>query len=239
MLLLCFLPVIASAEPGLAALKVETGDDGSETYTVTIQVLLFMTALSLLPAALMMMTSFVRILIVLGILRQALGTQSSPSNQVLIGLALFLSLFIMMPVFDEAYENALEPYLEEQIPVKEALSRAAVPFRGFMLGQTRDDDLMLFADISGSGEFETSDDVPFSLLMPAFVTSELKTAFQIGFLILIPFLVIDLVVATLLMSMGMMMLSPMIISLPFKIMLFVLIDGWSLIMGTLAASFSV
>jgi len=145
----------------------------------------------------------------------------------------------MMPVFDEAYENALEPYLEEQIPVKEALSRAAVPFRGFMLGQTRDDDLMLFADISGSGEFETSDDVPFSLLMPAFVTSELKTAFQIGFLILIPFLVIDLVVATLLMSMGMMMLSPMIISLPFKIMLFVLIDGWSLIMGTLAASFSV
>ena len=210
-LLLACVPVLASADPGLAALKVETGDDGSETYSVTIQVLLFMTALSLLPAALMMMTSFVRILIVLGILRQALGTQSSPSNQVLIGLALFLSLFIMMPVFDQAYDDALAPYLEEQIPAQEALSRAAVPFRGFMLGQTRNDDLMLFANISGSQEFETADDVPFSLLLPAFVTSELKTAFQIGFLILIPFLVIDLVVATLLMSMGMMMLSPMII----------------------------
>jgi flagellar biosynthetic protein FliP len=239
MFLLSCTPLLASAEPGLAALKVETGDDGSETYTVTIQVLLFMTALSLLPAALMMMTSFVRILIVLGILRQALGTQSSPSNQVLIGLALFLSMFVMMPVFDKVYDDALAPYLEEQIPAQEAISRAAVPFRGFMLGQTRDDDLLLFANISGSGEFESADDVPFSLLMPAFVTSELKTAFQIGFLVLIPFLVIDLVVATLLMSMGMMMLSPMIISLPFKIMLFVLIDGWSLIIGTLAASFAV
>ena len=236
--LACF-PMLASAEPGLAALRVEPGADGSETYSVSIQVLLFMTALSLLPAALMMMTSFVRILIVLGILRQALGTQSSPSNQVLIGLALFLTLFIMTPVFDRVYDDALAPYLEEQIPAGEALSRAAIPFRGFMLGQTRDDDLLLFANISGSEEFESADDVPFSLLMPAFVTSELKTAFQIGFLILIPFLIIDLVVATLLMSMGMMMLSPMIISLPFKIMLFVLIDGWSLIMGTLAASFSV
>jgi len=234
----CF-PVLAAAEPGLAALKVEAGEDGSETYSVTIQVLLFMTALSLLPAALMMMTSFVRILIVLGILRQALGTQSSPSNQILIGLSLFLSMFIMMPVFDDVYENALGPYLEEQIPAQEAMQRAAVPFRGFMLAQTRDSDLMLFANISRSGEFETADDVPFSLLMPAFVTSELKTAFQIGFLLLIPFLVIDLVIASLLMSMGMMMLSPMIISLPFKIMLFVLIDGWSLIMGTLAASFAV
>jgi len=233
------LPNLAVAEPGLAALTVASGADGSETYSVTIQVLLFMTALSLLPAALMMMTSFVRILIVLGILRQALGTQSSPSNQVLIGLSLFLSMFIMMPVFDRIYDEALAPYLEEQIPAQEAMQRAAVPLRGFMLAQTRDDDLMLFADISRNEEFETSDDVPFSLLMPAFVTSELKTAFQIGFLILIPFLVIDLVIATLLMSMGMMMLSPMIISLPFKIMLFVLIDGWSLIMGTLAASFSV
>jgi len=238
-LLLGFLPMLASAEPGLAALKVEAGEDGSETYTVSIQVLMFMTALSLLPAALMMMTSFTRIVIVLAILRQALGTQSSPSNQVIIGLSLFLSLFIMMPVFDQVYEDALGPYLEEEMPVREALQRAALPFRGFMLEQTRDDDLMLFSSISGAQEFESADDVPFSLLMPAFVTSELKTAFQIGFLILIPFLVIDLVVATLLMSMGMMMLSPMIVSLPFKIMLFVLIDGWSLIMGTLAASFSV
>jgi flagellar biosynthetic protein FliP len=237
--LLGLSPVLALAEPGLAALKIEPGEDGSETYTVTIQVLMFMTALSLLPAALMMMTSFTRIIIVLAILRQALGTQSSPSNQVLIGLALFLSLFVMMPVFDQVYDEALSPYMEEQMTAQDALQKAAVPFRSFMLGQTRDDDLMLFANISNSPEFETADDVPFSLLMPAFVTSELKTAFQIGFLILIPFLVIDLVIATLLMSMGMMMLSPMIISLPFKIMLFVLIDGWSLIMGTLAASFSV
>ncbi|VAW81383.1 Flagellar biosynthesis protein FliP, partial [hydrothermal vent metagenome] len=232
-------PLLALAEPGLAALKIEPGEDGSETYTVTIQVLIFMTALSLLPAALIMMTSFTRIIIVLGILRQALGTQSSPSNQVLVGLALFLSLFVMMPVFDEVYSEALSPYLEEQMTAQEALKHASVPFRGFMLGQTRDDDLMLFASISNAPDFETANDVPFSLLLPAFVTSELKTAFQIGFLILIPFLVIDLVIATLLMSMGMMMLSPMIISLPFKIMLFVLIDGWALIMGTLAASFSV
>ena len=238
-LLIGCMPMLASAEPGLAALKVEPGEDGSETYSVTIQVLLFMTALSLLPAALMMMTSFTRVVIVLAILRQALGTQSSPSNQVIIGLSLFLSLFIMMPVFDKVYDEALAPYLAEEIPAQEAVQRASIPFRGFMLAQTRDDDLMLFADISNAGEFESGDDVPFSLLMPAFVTSELKTAFQIGFLILIPFLVIDLVIATLLMSMGMMMLSPMIISLPFKIMLFVLVDGWSLIMGTLAASFSV
>ncbi len=237
MLLVGCTPVLAAAEPGLAALKVVPGADGSETYSVTIQVLLFMTALSLLPAALMMMTSFTRIVIVLAILRQALGTQQSPSNQVIIGLSLFLSLFVMMPVFDQVYDDALGPYLQDKIQVQEAVERASRPFRGFMLEQTRDDDLSLFADISNAGEFESADDVPFSLLMPAFITSELKTAFQIGFLILIPFLVIDLVIATLLMSMGMMMLSPMIISLPFKIMLFVLIDGWSLIMGTLAASF--
>ncbi len=237
--LLIAAPSLASASPGFAALTVEPTGNGGETYTVTLQVLAFMTALSLLPAALMMMTSFVRILIVLGILRQALGTQSSPSNQVLIGLALFLSLFVMTPVFDNIYDNALEPYLNDQIPAQVAVQKAAKPLRKFMLAQTRDDDLMMFSQISHSGEFESADDVPFTLLMPAFVTSELKTAFQIGFLVLIPFLVIDLVVATLLMSMGMMMLSPMIISLPFKIMLFVLIDGWSLIMGTLAASFTV
>lgn len=239
LLVLPLVPVLASAAPGLAAITMEPGSDGRETYSVSIQVLLFMTALSLLPAALMMMTSFTRILIVLAILRQALGTQQSPSNQIMVGLALFLSMFIMMPVFDQVYDDAVGPYLEEELPVKDALQRAAGPFRGFMLAQTRNDDLMLFAEISRAGEFESADDVPFSLLMPAFITSELKTAFQIGFMILIPFLVIDLVIASLLMSMGMMMLSPMIISLPFKIMLFVLIDGWSLIMGTLAASFSV
>ncbi|MEE9494476.1 MAG: flagellar type III secretion system pore protein FliP [Gammaproteobacteria bacterium] len=230
---------ISLAEPGLAALTVQPGENGEETYSVTIQVLAFMTALSLLPAALMMMTSFTRIVIVLAILRQALGTMQSPSNQILIGLSLFLSLFIMSPVFERVYEEAISPYLEETITAKEAVANAAKPMRTFMLAQTRDSDLMLFADISNAEEFESPDSIPFTILMPAFVTSELKTAFQIGFLVLIPFLVIDLVVASLLMSMGMMMLSPMIVSLPFKIMLFVLIDGWSLIMGTLAASFAI
>ena len=232
----CF-PLMAAADPGFAAVTVQPSAGGGQTYSVTLQVLAFMTALSFLPAALMMMTSFTRVLIVLAILRQAMGTMNSPSNQVLIGLSLFLSLFIMAPVFDRVYDEALTPYLEDRIPAQEAVTRALVPFRGFMLAQTRDTDLMMFSDISGEKQFADAEDVPFTLLMPAFVTSELKTAFQIGFLILIPFLVIDLVVATLLMSMGMMMLSPMIISLPFKIMLFVLIDGWSLIMGTLAASF--
>ncbi len=233
------LPALVTAEPGFAAVTVEPSADGGQTYSVTLQVLAFMTALSFLPAALMMMTSFTRILIVLAILRQALGTMHAPSNQVLIGLALFLSLFIMMPVFDEAYSDAVEPYLQGDINAQEAVKRAAVPFRGFMMAQTRDTDLMMFSEISGEKDFNGADDVPFTLLMPAFVTSELKTAFQIGFLVLIPFLVIDLVVAAVLMSMGMMMLSPMIISLPFKIMLFVLIDGWALILGTLAASFTI
>jgi flagellar biosynthetic protein FliP len=241
LLLLCgVFPLGAMAAPEFAAVTVSPpSQDGSQTYSVTIQVLGFMTALTFLPLALMMMTSFTRILIVLAILRQALGTMQTPSNQILIGLALFLSIFIMMPVFDQVYDRALAPYLDEEMTVQEAVQAASVPFREFMLAQTRDSDLGLFADISGAQELDAPETVPFSLLMPAFVTSELKTAFQIGFLILIPFLVIDLVVASLLMSMGMMMLSPMIISLPFKIMLFVLIDGWSLVMGTLAASFYV
>ncbi|WJW76840.1 flagellar type III secretion system pore protein FliP [Thiohalobacter sp. IOR34] len=225
------------ADTGLTAITVENRADGGQTYSVSIQVLALMTALGFLPAALMMMTSFTRIIIVLAILRQALGTMQSPSNQILIGLALLLSFFIMVPVFDQVYDQALQPYLDEEIAPQEALQRAAEPFREFMLGQTRSSDLDMFAEIGQVDQVESVDKVPFSLLLPAFVTSELKTAFQIGFLILIPFLVIDLVIACLLMSMGMMMLSPMIISLPFKIMLFVLIDGWSLIMGTLAQSF--
>ncbi len=198
-----------------------------------------MTALSLLPAGLMLMTSFTRIVIVLSILRQALGTAQTPSNQILIGLALFLTFFIMSPVFTKVYDNALGPYFEEKLSGEQAIEKAKLPVREFMLAQTRDDDLVLFARIAGVEGFDRSDDVPFSLLMPAFATSELKTAFQIGFLLFIPFLVIDLVVASVLMSMGMMMLSPMIISLPFKIMLFVLVDGWSMVMGTLATSFYV
>jgi len=225
--------------PGIDALTVTPGDDGQQTYTLSIQVLLLMTALSMLPAALILMTSFTRIVIVLSILRQALGTAQTPSNQILLGLALFLTLFIMSPVLSEVYESALAPYLADEISANDALDAAQVPMREFMLAQTRDDDIALFARISGQESFEREADVPFTLLMPAFATSELKTAFQIGFLLFIPFLVIDLVVASVLMSMGMMMLSPLIISLPFKIMLFVLVDGWALVLGTLATSFYV
>jgi flagellar biosynthetic protein FliP len=227
------------AAPGVDAFTVTPDGSGGQTYTLTIQILFFMTALTLLPAALMMMTSFARIIIVLAILRQALGTQSTPNNQILIGLALFLTLFIMMPVFQEVNEVAVQPYLAERLDTVQALQAAAVPIREFMLAQTREDDLALFARIGDFADLNGPEDVPFTLLLPAFATSELKTGFQIGFLLFIPFLIIDLVVASVLMSMGMMMLSPMIISLPFKIMLFVLIDGWALVFGTLASSFQV
>ncbi|MEW8507797.1 MAG: flagellar type III secretion system pore protein FliP [Candidatus Thiodiazotropha sp.] len=232
-----FGSTLLQAAPGVDAFTVAPDGEGGQTYTLTIQVLLFMTALTLLPGALMMMTSFARIIIVLAILRQALGTQNTPSNQILIGLALFLTLFIMMPVFIEVNEIALQPYLAEELDTLQALQAAAEPVKSFMMAQTREDDLSLFARIGDFGDLEQADDVPFSLLLPSFATSELKTGFQIGFLLFIPFLIIDIVVASILMSMGMMMLSPMIISLPFKIMLFVLIDGWALVFGTLAASF--
>lgn len=228
---------LLQAAPGVDAFTVAADGQGGQTYTLTIQILLFMTAMTLLPGALMMMTSFARIIIVLAILRQALGTQNTPSNQILIGLALFLTLFIMMPVFTEVNEVALQPYLAQEMNATQALQAAAEPVKSFMIAQTREDDLALFARIGDFGELEEPDEVPFSLLLPSFATSELKTGFQIGFLLFIPFLIIDIVVASILMSMGMMMLSPMIISLPFKIMLFVLIDGWALVFGTLASSF--
>ena len=242
LLLLCMMlfPVadVCSAQ-GLTAFTVTPAANGGETYTVTIQILALMTVLSLLPAALIMTTSFTRIIIVLSILRQALGTAQTPSNQILLGLSLFLTFFIMAPVFSSAYEAGLKPYLNEEMSSEVAMEKVSDPFYHFMLQQTRETDLALFADIAGLGKLDPAQKVPFSLLLPSFVTSELKTAFQIGFLIFIPFLVIDLVVASVLMSMGMMMLSPMIISLPFKLMLFVLIDGWSLVMGTMASSFYV
>ncbi len=238
-LLALLIAPAALAAPGIDALSVAPDGQGGQTYTLSIQVLLLMTALSLLPAALMLMTSFTRIVIVLSILRQALGTAQTPSNQVLIGIALFLTFFIMAPVFNKVYDQALGPYLAEKIDAGQALEKAKAPVRDFMLAQTREDDLALFARIAGVKNLQGGEDVPFSLLMPAFATSELKTAFQIGFLLFIPFLIIDLVVASVLMSMGMMMLSPLIISLPFKIMLFVLVDGWAMVMGTLATSFYV
>jgi flagellar biosynthetic protein FliP len=225
--------------PALPAVTVETNPDGSQDYSISLQILLLMTALSFLPAILMMMTSFTRIIIVFSILRQALGLQQSPSNQILIGLSLFLTFFIMAPVLEEINENALQPYMAEQISAQEALDRTQEPFHEFMMAQTRESDLHLFYRISGRELANGPEDVPFSILMPAFITSELKTAFQIGFIIFIPFLVIDIVVASVLMAMGMMMLSPLIISLPFKIMLFVLVDGWAMIIGTLAASFGI
>ncbi|NPA71738.1 MAG: flagellar type III secretion system pore protein FliP [Gammaproteobacteria bacterium] len=224
--------------PGIPAFTVETDAAGGQDYTLTMQVLLLMTGLTLLPAALIATTSFLRIIIVLALLRQALGTMQTPSNQVLIGLSLFLTLFIMGPVFDRIYTEAVSPYLEESIQFKEAVQLGSVPMHQFMLQQTRETDLGMFAEMA---DITLSDpqSVPFQVLIPAFMTSELKTAFQIGFMLFIPFLIIDLVVASLLMSMGMMMLSPMIISLPFKLMLFVLIDGWALVVGTIANSFVV
>jgi flagellar biosynthetic protein FliP len=198
-----------------------------------------MTMLTFLPALVMMMTSFTRIVVVFAILRQALGLQQTPSNQVLVGLSLFLSIFIMTPVLDKVNATAVQPYLEEKLTVVEAVQAASGPFREFMLKQTRETDLELFMKISNTAKVEGPEAIPFTVLVPAFVTSELKTAFQIGFMLFIPFLVIDMVVASVLMAMGMMMLSPVIISLPFKIMLFVLADGWAMVVGTLAASFGI
>lgn len=235
--LLLFLPIgEALAAPGIPALSIQDSGQG-ETYTLTLQALGLMTGLALLPSALMMMTSFARIVISLAILRMALGTQQTPSNQILLGLALFLTLFIMQPVFSKIYSDAIAPYMDEKITATEALEKGKRPLMDFMLNQTRETDLALFLNLSGTDQLDSPDQVPFSVLVPSFITSELKTAFQIGFMLFIPFLVIDLVVASVLMSMGMMMLSPMMISLPFKLMLFVLVDGWSLILGSLAGSF--
>jgi flagellar biosynthetic protein FliP len=210
---------------------------GGENYSLPVTTLLVLTALTLIPAALLLMTSFTRIIIVLSLLRQALGTQSAPPNQVLIGLALFLTLFVMGPALNQIYANSYVPWSENKIGFNQALTRAAMPLRKFMFRQTREADLALFVKLAHEPALKTRDDVPLRVLVPAFVTSELKTAFQIGFLIFIPFLIIDMVVASVLMSMGMMMLSPMLISLPFKLMLFVLVDGWNLLLGSLISSF--
>ncbi|QSA98986.1 flagellar type III secretion system pore protein FliP [Methylococcus sp. EFPC2] len=237
---LALAPWLAHAAPaGIEAFAIAPDGKGGQKYTVTIQILALMTALTFLPAVLLSMTSFTRIMIVLAILRQALGTAQTPNNQVLMGLSLFLTLFTMGPVLDKVNEQALQPYLKEQVADSVALERALDPFRQFMLKQTRETDLELFVRISGKPAIESPEQTPFSLLAPAFLISELKTAFQMGFLLFLPFLIIDLVVATILMSMGMMMLSPMVISLPFKLMLFVLVDGWAMVVETLAASFFV
>ena len=229
------LPAVAWSQ-GIPLVNVSSSGKDMQ-YSLSLQLLALMTTLSLLPSLLLMMTSFVRIIIVMSILRQALGTGQTPPNNVLVGISLFLTIFIMTPVFTDVYENAVVPYMEQGMKFDKALAAAEAPFRGFMTKQTREDDIALFMQMTRKGDVESADAVPFTTLVPAFITSELKSAFTIGFLIYIPFVVIDLIVASVLMAMGMAMLSPMMISMPFKLMLFVLVDGWSLLMGSLAASF--
>jgi len=229
-------PTLALAADG-PTLPLLIGQGGGGQFSVPIQTLLFFTALSFLPAVLLLMTGFTRIVIVLSLLRQAMGTQAAPPNQVIIGLSLFLTFFVMSPTLDAVYDQAWKPYSDNSIGFDEALTRAQVPMRSFMLKQTRQSDVALFARLAKLPESVKGEDVPFRVLVPAFVTSELKTAFQIGFLIFIPFLIIDMIVASVLMSLGMMMLSPVLVALPFKLMLFVLADGWNLLLGSLAASF--
>lgn len=222
---------------GLPALTSTPASGGGQTWTLSIQTLLLLTSLTFLPAIMLMMTGFTRIIIVLSLVRQALGTPTSPPNQVLIGLSLFLTLFVMSPVLDRIHDEAYQPFAENKMNFNDALAKGAVPLREFMLRQTREADLSLFIRLSGDTAPARAEDVSLKVLVPAYVTSELKTAFQIGFLVFIPFLIIDMLVASVLMSMGMMMVSPVLIALPFKIMLFVLVDGWNLLIGSMAQSF--
>lgn len=224
------------AEP-VTALTLQNTDGSEQSLAINIQVLLLMTALTLLPSMLIMLTAFTRIVVVFAILRQALGLQQTPSNQILVGLALFLSIFVMLPVLQDVNDRAVQPYLEEQIEMPSAIAQASGPVRQFMMNQMRESDLDMFMNIAGQDSVSDISEVSFFVLVPAFMTSELKTAFQIGFMLFVPFLIIDMVVASVLMSMGMLMLSPLIVSLPFKLMLFVLVDGWVLVMGALTASF--
>ena len=226
-----------AADPGLPAFTSTPTPGGGQTYSLSLQTLILLTSLSFLPALILMMSSFTRIIIVLSLLRSALGTPSSPPNQVLIGLALFLTFFVMSPVLEKIYTEAYIPYSEKKISLEQAVNTGIVPLKTFMLRQTREADLALFVKISNSEPLQSAEDVPLRILVPSYVISELKTAFQIGFVVFIPFLIIDMVVASVLMSMGMMMVSPAMISLPFKIMLFVLADGWNLLVGSLVQSF--
>ncbi|HNV87912.1 MAG TPA: flagellar type III secretion system pore protein FliP [Methylotenera sp.] len=231
------LPLTAFAENGLPLVNALPAAGGGQNYTLSLQTLILLTSLTFLPAALLMMTGFTRIIIVLSLLRQALGTQSAPPNQVMIGLALFLTFFVMSPVIDKIYTEAYQPLAENRITMQEAMDKGAEPLKAFMMKQTRESDLALFVKMAQIEKIETPEQVPLRVLVPAFMTSELKTAFQIGFAIFIPFLIIDMVVASVLMAMGMMMVSPAIVSLPFKLMLFVLVDGWQLLLGSLVQSF--
>ncbi|MEO6749638.1 MAG: flagellar type III secretion system pore protein FliP [Casimicrobiaceae bacterium] len=232
-----FAPLALAQSSELPLFNSTPAAGGGQNFTLPVQTLLVLTAFSFLPAVLLLMTSFTRIIIVLSLLRQALGTQGSPPTQILIGLALFLTMFVMAPVFDTIYADAYLPYSEQKISLMQGLDIAQKPLKTFMLKQTREPDLALFVRLSRQPPPKATEDIGLRVLVPAFVTSELKTAFQIGFMVFLPFLIIDMVIASVLMSMGMMMLSPVLISLPFKLMLFVLVDGWGLLLGSLVASF--
>jgi flagellar biosynthetic protein FliP len=242
-ILFCLFPSIATSQDfgafGIPALSGNTSSDGSIQYSLSLQVLALMTAITVIPSLILGMTSFTRIIIVLSILRQALGTQQTPPNQVLIAIALFLSFYIMSPVLSEIYQISLDPYLTGTVEANEAILRASTIMHDFLMLNTRSETIRMFADLRGIQDFASPEEVPFSILLPSFITSELKTAFQIGFLLFLPFLVIDMVIASVLMSLGMMMLSPMLISLPFKLLLFVLVDGWAMTIGSLATTFQV
>jgi flagellar biosynthetic protein FliP len=234
---LLFLPALAWAAPGLPAVTSTPAPGGGQSYSFSIEALLLLTSLTFLPAILLMMTSFTRIVIVLSLLRQALGTMQAPPNQVVVGLSLFLTFFIMGPVFDKIYDVAWKPYSDNQISFVEAVDRGSQPLKAFMLKQTRQEDLALFVKLSNTPALQSPEQTPMKVLVPAYVISELKTAFQIGFIVFIPFLIIDMVVSSVLMSMGMMMLSPMLVSMPFKLMLFVLADGWNLLIASLVQTY--
>jgi|TARA_B100001093_G_scaffold78781_1_gene70008 flagellar biosynthetic protein FliP len=222
---------------GFPALNVSTNGNTTE-YSFPLQILLLMTALTVLPSLVLGMTSFTRIIIVMSILRQALGTQQTPPNQVLIAISLFLTFFIMAPTFNKVYDNAAAPYMDKTLPADKALETASAEMKSFMVKNTRKSDLVMFSELAGLEKFDKVSDIPFRIALPAFMTSELKTAFQIGFLLFLPFLVIDMVISSILMSLGMMMLSPMLVALPFKLLLFVLVDGWSMTVGSLVSTFA-
>jgi len=236
---LILAPGLAWAASGLPAFTSSPGPGGGTNYSFSIEALLLLTSLTFLPAVLLMMTSFTRVVIVLSLLRQALGTMQAPPNQVVVGLSLFLTFFIMGPVFDKIYEVAWKPYADNQISFVVAVDRGAQPLKAFMLKQTRQEDLALFVQLANHPPLQGPEDTPMKILVPAYVISELKTAFQIGFIVFIPFLIIDMVVASVLMSMGMMMLSPMLVALPFKLMLFVLSDGWNLLIASLVRTYQI
>ncbi|MDG1075041.1 MAG: flagellar type III secretion system pore protein FliP [Planktotalea sp.] len=221
----------------MPALNVTTGADGETQYSLSLQILALMTALTILPSFLLGITAFTRVIIVLSILRQAMGTQQTPPNQVLISIALFLTFYIMAPTFEQIYEKAISPYLNGQMQPVAAIETGAAILSEFLILNTRESELAMFAEMAGDAPYESNEDVPYTVLMPAFITSELKTAFQIGFLLFLPFLVIDLVIASILMALGMMMLSPMLVSLPFKLLLFVLVDGWAMTIGSIASTY--